>query len=128
MGQIKTKVKIKNIFNQNELEIEALVDTGAMYMSLPKDLIAKLELKESRKVRVRTTNGVTYRKVYQAGEISINDRFVNMDILELSNEVPPLVGVLILKALDFIVDPIQQKLLPNPEHNGEYLIDCFYTN
>ena len=48
-----------------------------------------------------------------------------MDILELPNEIPPLVGVLILEALDFIVDPTQQKLLPNPEHNGEYLIDCF---
>ena len=28
-------------------------------------------------------------------------------------------------ALDFVVDPIQQRLIGNPEHNGEHMIDIF---
>jgi clan AA aspartic protease len=125
MGQIKTQVKIKNFIKGNEIEVEALVDTGAMYMSLPRSIIEKLGLQEGRRVNVRTTNGSIQRRVYEGGKISINNRSVTMDILELPDEVPPLVGVLILGALDFVVDPIAQKLISNPEHQGEYMVDMF---
>ncbi len=125
MGQVKTQVKVKNFIKGNEIELEALVDTGAMYMSLPRSIIEKLGLQEGRRVNVRTTNGSIQRRVYEGARIYIQDRSVTMDILELPDEVPPLLGVLILDALDFIVDPITQKLAPNPEHHGEYIVDMF---
>ncbi|MFP4486485.1 MAG: retroviral-like aspartic protease family protein [Campylobacterales bacterium] len=125
MGQFKTQVKVKNFIKGNEIELEALVDTGAMYMSLPRSIIEKLGLQEGRRVNVRTTNGSIQRRVYEGARIYIQDRSVTMDILELPDEVPPLLGVLILDALDFIVDPITQKLAPNPEHHGEYIVDMF---
>jgi hypothetical protein len=36
-----------------------------------------------------------------------------------------LIGQIPLEALDFVVDPIGQRLIGNPEHNGEHMIDIF---
>jgi len=36
-----------------------------------------------------------------------------------------LLGYLVLEALDFVVDTNQQKVIPNPSHNGEWLIDMY---
>lgn len=38
---------------------------------------------------------------------------------------PVLIGQLPLEGLDFIVDPKKQKLVGNPEHGGEQMIEMY---
>ena len=95
VGKIFVDIRVVNIFDQSKkIETKALVDTGATFLSLPKREIEKLKLRFSRDVNVKTTNGIVKRKIYKGAEIIIQDRSVSMDILELPDDLPPLIGVL----------------------------------
>ncbi len=43
----------------------------------------------------------------------------------MPDECPVLIGQIPLEALDFLVDPIGQRLIGNPEHGGEQMIEMF---
>jgi hypothetical protein len=46
-------------------------------------------------------------------------------VVEVPDDCPVLVGQLILEALDFVVDPVKQRLIGNPEHGGEQIYDLY---
>ncbi len=48
-----------------------------------------------------------------------------MEAAEVPDECPVLIGQIPLEALDFLVDPIGQRLIGNPEHGGEQMIEMF---
>ena len=48
-----------------------------------------------------------------------------MDVTELPDECPVLIGQLPLEALDFVVDPVNQRLIGNPPHGGEHIIELY---
>jgi hypothetical protein len=45
--------------------------------------------------------------------------------MEVPDSVPVLIGQIPLERLDFVVDPKGQRLIGNPAHDGEYMIDAF---
>ena len=103
----------------------ALVDTGATMLNLHKNQIDELGLKYLRKMRVKTANGSIERNIYGVASVEIMGREAEFDVLEIPDDVPVLVGYIILEQLDFVADPIQQKLVPNPAHDGEYALDLY---
>jgi len=46
-----------------------------------------------------------------------------MDVLEVPDGVPALVGQIPLICLDFVVDPRSQTLIGNPAHGGEQILE-----
>ena len=48
-----------------------------------------------------------------------------MDVLEVPDGVPPLIGQIPLEHLDFVVDPRNQKLIGNPAHGGVHTYEQF---
>jgi predicted aspartyl protease len=102
---------------------DALVDTGAVMLSLPKYLIEQLGLKPFRSRRVRTVAGIVETAIYSAVRLTVEGRDFTTDVAEIPNDCPVLIGQIPLEGLDFIVDPIGQRLLGNPEHGGEHMID-----
>ena len=63
--------------------------------------------------------------VYEAVRLTIQGRDCTADVAELPDDCPVLIGQLPLEMLDFIVDPIGQRLIGNPEHGGEHMIEHF---
>jgi len=57
--------------------------------------------------------------------VSRKDTDCVVEVCEVPDDCPPLIGQLPLEALDFVVDPNGQKLLGNPEHGGQHMIDLF---
>ena len=52
MGKIIERVKLTSLFNPNKsVEVEAVVDTGATMVVLPKDIVEALELRKVRDVK-----------------------------------------------------------------------------
>jgi predicted aspartyl protease len=133
MGKILINLKVSNfgdIFLNKEtiraIEIEnAMVDTGVTMLSLHKHQIDELGLKYMGKIKVRTANGSIERNIYGVARVEIMGRAANFDVMEIPDDVPVLVGYLILEQLDFVPDPNQQKLIPNPAHDGEYALDMY---
>jgi predicted aspartyl protease len=104
---------------------EALVDTGATYLSLPKRLIQQLALQPLRTRKARTSAGVIDVNVFGAVRLTVQGRDCLSEVAELPDECPAFIGQLPLEALDFVVDPVGQRLLGNPDHGGEHTFDLF---
>ncbi|MFO0811054.1 MAG: aspartyl protease family protein [Gemmataceae bacterium] len=104
---------------------DALVDTGATYLSLPKRLIDQLGLKFVRNRRARTAAGVIERGIYGAVRLTVDGRDCTCDVAEVPDDCPVLIGQIPLEAMDFVVDPVNQRLIGNPDHKGEWMLDMF---
>jgi len=104
---------------------DALVDTGAMMLSLPKRFVTQLGLKPFRKRTVRTVGGIVETTLYSGVRLTVQGREFNGDVAEICDDCPILIGQIPLEGLDFVVDPIHQRLIGNPEHGGEHMIDIF---
>jgi hypothetical protein len=55
--------------------------------------------------------------------LTIQGRSCTIDATEIPDAVPPLVGYVVLELLDFVVDPANQQIIPNPAHNGKFMHD-----
>jgi predicted aspartyl protease len=104
----------------------AIIDSGYALLSLPKRLIDQLGLRFECRKRSRTATGATEVNVYQATRLTIQGRICAAEVVESPDDVPALIGQILLESLDFVVDIRAQKLIGNPAHGGEQIIDLFY--
>ena len=101
---------------------DAIVDTGATRLSLPKPLIEQLGLTPIGATRARTTNGVVDRLIYSEVRFTVLERAGTLEITELPANIPVLVGHIVLEMLDLCVD-IRKGLIYNPDHDDEWIED-----
>ncbi len=106
-----------------KLKVRALVDTGSALLCLPAKAIRKLGLHRNRSTRVRTANGVVERGIYQAVQITILERQCLGEVMEIPEDVPPLLGFIPLESLDLVVNPKSNRVTHNPENGGKYTLD-----
>jgi predicted aspartyl protease len=139
MGKVLVTAKIENMYDLNDVErnlltadkvrtveaTDALVDTGATMLSMPKRLITHLGLRPFRSRQARTSAGIVTVQVYGAVRLTIQGRDCTSDVTELPDDCPVLIGQIALEALDFVVDPIGQRLIGNPAHGGEHIIELY---
>ena len=107
------------------VSIVTLVDTGASMLSLPKRYIDALGLKKAYTKPSRSARGAGTVDVYQAVRLTVQGRNCNVDVVELPDEVPALLGQIPLEAMDWVVDPVAQRLIGNPDHGGEWMIEMY---
>jgi hypothetical protein len=48
-----------------------------------------------------------------------------VEVCEIPDECQPLIGQVPLEMLDFVVDPVGGKLIGNPAHGGEQMIELY---
>lgn len=104
---------------------DALVDTGATMLSMPKRLIDQLGLQPFRIRRALTSAGTIEAQVYRAVRLTVQGRDCITDVSELPDACPVLIGQVPLELLDFLVDPMGQRLTGNPAHGGEHMIEMY---
>ena len=104
---------------------DALVDTGATLLSLPKGLIERLGLEKIATKRVISSTGFGEASIYSAVRLTISGRTCTMDVVEVSDDVPVLIGQLPLEHLDLVVDLRSRSLIGNPSHGGEHIYELY---
>lgn len=104
---------------------DALVDTGATLLSLPTRLIQQLGLKRHSTRRITSSVGVVDAGMYDAVRLTIQGRDCTMDVIEVPDSVPVLIGQIPLEHLDFVVDPVARRLIGNPAHGGQHMYELF---
>ena len=104
---------------------DALVDTGATMLSMPARLIRHLGLKPLRVRQARTSAGSMPVQIYGTVRLTIRGRDCPSDVTELPDDCPVLVGQVPLELLDFVVDPAGERLIGNPEHGGEHIVELY---
>ena len=104
---------------------DAVVDTGASILSMPKRMIEQLGLRPVRTRQPRTSAGTVTVQIHGTVRLTIQGRDCPSDVTELPDDCPILIGQVPLELLDFVVDPIGQKLIGNPAHGGEHIIELY---
>ncbi|MBI4531899.1 MAG: retroviral-like aspartic protease family protein [Candidatus Latescibacteria bacterium] len=134
MGRIVEKIKVANLFDERDtqqgkikakdvrgLEVEVLIDTGATFLCLKKNLIEALGLVPLGQKTVKTSNGRVTRTIYSTVTVYLKDRFAQVNVTELPEDCPNLLGQILLQIMDFVVDMRDEKVIGNPEHGGEWM-------
>jgi hypothetical protein len=63
--------------------------------------------------------------IYSPVQLTVQGRDCTVEVAELPEECPPLIGVIPLEILDFVVNRKSQTLTGNPAHGGEQMYDMF---
>jgi predicted aspartyl protease len=104
---------------------DARVDTGATYVSMPLRLINQLGLKRIKTVQAKTTAGPVSFGIFEPVKLTIQGRDCEVRVAEVADNCPVLIGYIPLEQLDFVVDTKNQRLIGNPDHGGEFMIDMY---
>src|SRR5262245_4774763 len=83
---------------------DALVDTGARSLSLPTRFIRELGLVKRQDKRVITSSGPATAGLYDVVRLEIMGRECFVDVIEVPDSVPALIGQIPLESMDFVVD------------------------
>lgn len=102
---------------------DALIDTGATGLLAPRRIIAQLGLSVLRTRTARTIAGHLEVPLYRAVRLTVQGRDCISDVGEIGDEFPVIIGQVPLELMDWVVDPKRQRLIGNPEHGGEQMID-----
>jgi clan AA aspartic protease len=117
MGHTYAVLSLTNLFSRQQVEVTALVDTGATFMCVTEEIAVQLgfDLEEVGRQTVTLADGHQRRVPKIAPiEIAFENRTYVTEAVVLGNE--PLLGVIPLEAMDLMVDPRQQALIVNPQH------------
>ena len=139
MGRVAVAAKVENlqdILNAQSgqtpppeircVEIdEALVDTGTKLLSMPKSLIDKLGLIHLKTAVAKTTNGRRDVRIYSPVMLTIQGRNCPVEVAEIPEDCPVLVGFIALELLNFVVDPGKQELVTDPFLGEEPYLEMF---
>ena len=129
MGEIVTSMELENTVDRvnaseglrdestvRRATVEGVVDTGAVMLVLPEDVVGRLGLATQREVVVACAN--EYRETRQvAGPVTVHigDRFMNADCIIGPPSSEPLIGRIVLEAIDLVADCANRTLGPRPE-------------
>lgn len=129
MGEIKVKIELENYFDKillsekkinnsqaRKYKMTALVDTGAVMLMLPQDVVEKLGLPIIRTAVVcYADDRREERKIAGGLYFNIGDRGMNAECIIGNPNSEALIGQVIMEVLDLIPDPQRRTLGPRPE-------------
>ena len=102
---------------------DALVDTGATGLLVPRRLIAQLGLPLLRTRPARTIGGSVDVPMYRAVRLTVQGRDCISDVGEIDDGFSVVIGQVPLELMDLVVDPGHRQLIGNPAHGGEHMME-----
>jgi clan AA aspartic protease len=139
MGKVLVTAHLENVYDLHEASLgnraaeavrqlivqDALVDTGASTLSVPRQMVAQLGLKHLRSRQARTSAGPVTLQEFGTVRLTVQGRDCTCDVVEVPDDCPVLVGQVPLELLDFVIDSSGQRLIGNPAHGGEQVIELY---
>jgi predicted aspartyl protease len=139
MGKVIVSAKIENLEDQYKahqglitpdqvrtLNVDdALVDTGASGLMVPTRLLMPLGLRPTFTKQAKTVGGPITIQMYEAVRLTIQGRSCVVEVHEIPDYSPVLIGQIPLEALDWVVDAKGMRLIGNPEHGGQHMAEAF---
>jgi len=105
---LEEKLKLGEV---KKAEVKALVDTGATFPALPKEIITQLALPSLGEHQAETAEGTGKAELAANALIKIDDRIAQSPIITRPKDTTPLVGVVALEQMGYKVDPTTGKLI-----------------
>ena len=129
MGEIVASVELENTTDRDiasdgfrdestvrRTTVEGVVDTGAVMLVLPENVVKRLGLRTRREVVVTYADERReMRPVAGPVTIQIGNRFMNTDAIVGPPLSEPLIGQIVLEGLDLVADCTNRTVGPRPE-------------
>ena len=112
MGTFAWPLRVSDMDGQRSIEIEATVDTGAAYTTLPGRLLRELGVQRGGQRRFLLADGRRIHLDYGRAWITIDDESEVSVVVFGEDDAPPLLGAYTLEGLGLAVDPGEQRLVP----------------
>jgi predicted aspartyl protease len=139
MGRVLTEATIENLKDLwaaergliakeeiRRVEVkDALVDTGATSLAVPQRFIKQLGLVRKGEKRTTSAQGAYMIPVYEAVRLTIMGRDMPLDVMEVPDDIPVLIGQIPLEMFDLVVDPQSRRLIGNPAHGGVQTLELY---
>ena len=116
MGTFKWPLRISSMDGQQYRDIEATVDTGAAYTTLPTGLLSELGVVPMGQRRFLLADGRRVYMDYGQAWASVNGDSVITLVIFGEDDGPALLGAYTLEGLALAVDPVEQRLVPTHPH------------
>ena len=112
MGTFNWPLRISSMDGQQSREIEATVDTGAVYTTLPTHLLRELGVAPVGQRRFLLADGRRTEMDYGEARATIDGESVTTLVVFGADDAPALLGAYTLEGLALAVDPVEQRLVP----------------
>ena len=103
---------VSSLDGRQSLEIEATVDTGAAYTTLPGRMLREICVEPRGKRRFLLADGRRIEMDFGEAKASVNGEDVTTLVVFGEDDAPALLGAYTLKGLALAVEPVEQKLVP----------------
>jgi clan AA aspartic protease len=116
MGLVYSSLSLSNprLVNAQPIKVQALVDTGALYLCIPEHVASQLQVTELQKREVTVANGKKQLYPYVGPiEIKFANRSCFTGALVLGDEV--LMGAIPMEDMDLVIIPSTRQLSVNPD-------------
>ena len=112
MGTFNWPLRLSSMDGQQSREIEATVDTGAAYTTLPTRLLRELGVAPVGQRRFLLADGRRIEMDYGEARATIDGESVTTLVVFGADDAPALLGAYTLEGLALAVDPVEQRLVP----------------
>jgi aspartyl protease family protein len=113
VGYVRVRGTVANPSDHSlSVELEFIVDTGAIYTVIPKSVAERLGLKETGRRKFKVASGEVVEFVVSEAYIVIDGEGVTTLVAIADEKTPVLLGVTTLELLGLTVDPVTGKLTP----------------
>ena len=112
VGTFNWPLRISSMDGQQARDIEATVDTGASFTTLPSILLWELDIEATSKRRFLVADGRRVEMDYGQAWATIDGESVVTIVVFGEDDAPPLLGAHTLEGLALAVDPEAQRLVP----------------
>ena len=114
MGAFTVDIEIGDLQRSRFETLEAWVDTGAFYSSVPRSILESLGVAPHIREPFRLADGRIVEIEIGEASIKVGDRTATTLVLFGEPQSPALLGAYALEGLRFNVDPGAQRLVPMP--------------
>ena len=112
MGTFTWPVRITGMDGGRSVEVEATVDTGAMYTMLPARTLRDLGVEPIGNRTFLIADGSSVAMEVGEARATIDGESVMTIVAFGEDNAPPVLGAYTLEGLGLAVDPVKQRLVP----------------
>jgi predicted aspartyl protease len=112
MEFIYIKIRVYSIDLTKWEDVEVLVDSGALFTSIPRSILERLGFKPITRQKLRVYGGGIVERDVGGAVVEYGERRAIVPIVFGEPEDTPVLGATALESLGYQVDPVSKRLKP----------------
>lgn len=112
MGTFYVTIQVADRFRERYVNIDAMVDTGSTYTSLPESVLNDLGIEREESDLFELADNRLVEYAMGETRVRLEGRELTVPVLFAADDATPLVGATTLEILRLGIDPVAERLVP----------------